>query len=398
MPTLTNPLIRQSFARPFVAMALIIGLAGCSAEVEQEPGIVLAAIYNLNGTQSHLDGPSSFGVRLAVDEANAAGGVNGLPVNLVVADGTTDEEVVFQRAESLFNHFPQVSAVIGLSDTDMVGAGAPIVADHGVMFVTSGATSPRLPTKAPGFLYLACFGDNIQAAAGAEFAWNTLSARKVAVLFNEDMSYTQLLHQYFGARFSELGGEVVNIQPYNETTLHNAVNRLANGELGDADLIYLAAGPGEVVQALAQLRRSGIDTPVLGGDGLDIGGSWQQLPVSDVYFTTHAYLGDDNPDPQVVAFKAAYAAAYPDHQADAFSALGYDTARLVMQAIENAGSEEPMAVRDALGQIKNFEGITGTISYGPSQYVPTKSVSIIAINKGVQSLAQELMPQSVPAP
>ena len=143
MPTMTTPLIRRPFNRLAIAMTLLIGLAACSADVEQEPGIVLAAIYNLNGTQAHLDGPSSFGVRLAVDEANTAGGVNGLPVNLVVADGTTDTEVVFQRAESLFNHYPQVSAVIGLSDTDMVGAGAPIVAEHGVMFVTSGATSPR---------------------------------------------------------------------------------------------------------------------------------------------------------------------------------------------------------------------------------------------------------------
>ncbi|TDI62348.1 MAG: amino acid ABC transporter substrate-binding protein [Alphaproteobacteria bacterium] len=385
-----------------ICVSLTLMLASCGQETEQEPGIVLAAIYNTTGAQSNLDGPSSQGLRLAIDQANAAGGVLGMPVNLVMADGTSDPSVILQRAESLFNHYPQTSVMVGLSDTDMVMAAAPTAAQHGLAFITSGATSPKLPREVPGHLFLACFGDNVQAAAGAEFAINTLGTKKAIVLFNETMSYTQMLHQYFGTRFTELGGEVTKIQPYNADTIPTVIARLAQelaqGGVGDAGLIYLAAGPDEVVQMLALLRRAGINTPVLGGDGLDIGESWAQLPVSDVYFTTHAYLGDDTTDPDMQAFIAAYEAAYPGHKADAFSALGFDTANLVMQAIADAGSPEPEAVRTALANIQNFKGLTGTMSFGEGNYIPRKSVSIIAITGGVQSLAAEIMPESVPAP
>ena len=89
--------------------------------------------------------------------------------------------------------------------------------------------------------------------------------------------------------------------------------------------------------------------PILGGDGLDIGAAWQQAAQADkIYFTTHAYLGADNPDPRVQAFRAAFTKAYPGQQPDAFSALGYDTARLLMAAIKAAGSTNPQAVRQAL--------------------------------------------------
>jgi branched-chain amino acid transport system substrate-binding protein len=382
------------------ALTLALVAASCSQEPELEPGITVAAIYNLNGDQANLGGPSSFGMRLAIDETNNAGGVLDMPVNLVLADGTSDPEVVFQRAESLFKYYPTVTAVMGLSDTDMVKAAAPITAEHGVMFVTSGATSPKLPHEVPDYMYLAAFGDNVQAAAGAEFAYGTLNARKAVVLYREDMTYSQLLHQYFGTRFSELGGEVVKLVPYNEATLATAITRLAD-EIGTedigAELVYLAAGPQEIIKAITLLRRSGINQPILGGDSLDIGQRWAQLPASDVYFTTHAWLGDDA-SPQMQAFIAAYKAAYPDHTPDAFSALGYDTARLVMLAITDAGTAEPDAVRAAFGQIMNFQGITGTISYGPDVFVPRKTVTIIRITGGAQTLATELMPTSVPAP
>jgi len=394
---ITKPL--KVFAKT-TAFVLTLALASCSQEPEMEPGVVVAAIYNLNGDQANLDGPSSFGMRLAIDEANAEGGVIGMPVNLVQADGMTDAEVVFQRAESLFKHFPTVTAVIGLSDTDMVNAAAPVTAENGVMFVTSGATSPKLPHDVPDYLYLAAFGDNVQAAAGAEFAHGTLNARKVVVLYNDSMAYTQLLHQYFGTRFTELGGDVIKLVPYNDATLPTAVAQLA-AELGaqelDADLLYLAAGPQDVIKALALIRRSGIAQPIMGGDGLDIGDRWAQLPASDVYFTTHAWLGDDA-SPAMQAFITAYTAAYPDHTPDAFSALGYDTAQLVMQAVADAGTAEPGPVRAAFGNITNFEGLTGTISYGPDVFIPRKTVTIINVTAGQQSLATQFMPTSVPAP
>ena len=351
-------------------------------------------MYNLTGGQEDLDIPSSRGARLAVDEANKRGGVLGRPVKLILRDGETKPKVIARETAALFKQEPAVAGVIGFSDTDMVLAAAPVAAKHRRVFVTSGATSPRLPRAVPRYLFLACFGDNVQAAAGAEWAFKTLKARNVVVLYKQTSTYAKLLHGYFQTRFKQLGGKVLTVRPYTLATLKDAVKGLPK-----ADLVYFAAQPDDVVVGVAALRGAGVMAPILGGDGLDIGAAWQQAAQADkVYFTTHAYLGAGNPDPRVQAFRAAFAKAYPGKAPDAFSALGYDTARLLMAAIESAGSTKPQAVRQALAAIHDFAGVTGTISYRGGSRIPAKSVSIIAVTKGRQSLAASVLPRKIPAP
>ena len=371
--------------------ALALVCVGASAA---ERPIVIGAMYNLTGGQEDLDVPSLRGARLAVDEANKKGGVLGRQVELVVRDGHTKPKVIARETAKLFKQAPQVAGVFGFSDTDMVLAAAPVAAKHKRVFITSGATSPKLPHEVPRYLFLACFGDNVQAAAGAEWAVKTLKARTAVVLYKKTSTYAKLLHGYFQTRFKQLGGKVLIVRPYTLATIKDAVKALPK-----ADLIYFAAQPDDVVAGVAALRGAGIAVPILGGDGLDIGAAWQQVAhADDIYFTTHAYLGADNPDARVQAFRAAYAKAYPDKDADAFSALGYDTARLLMAAIKSAGGTKPQAVRKALAATHDFGGVTGTISYRGGSRIPAKSVSIIAVMHGRQSLAASVLPTKIPPP
>jgi branched-chain amino acid transport system substrate-binding protein len=139
--------------------------------------------------------------------------------------------------------------------------------------------------------------------------------------------------------------------------------------------------------------------PIVGGDGFDLRDAWHDHPdFRQVYFTTHAYLGADNPDPRVTAFRNAYIAAYPGSVPDAFAALGYDAARLLVAAVAAAGSADPHAVREALAGIRHFEGVTGTIGYRPGSRIPTKSVTILEIENGRQKLVRTLSPTHIPPP
>jgi branched-chain amino acid transport system substrate-binding protein len=247
----------------------------------------------------------------------------------------------------------------------------------------------------PTYLFLACFGDNVQAAAGAEWAYNDLSAQTVSVLYKATDTYTQLLQQYFRERFTQLGGQVISVESY--TGINDIGQSIAN--LQNADLIFLATWPDEGPQAVDLLRQAGFTAPVLGGDSFDSQDLWQQYPnLSDVYFTTHAYLGADNPNPTVKAFREKYFQAYPNSNPDAFAALGYDTARLLMAAIKQADSAKPGEVLKALGEIQQFEGVTGTISYTNGNRIPTKTVTIIGIEQGNFRLVKELLPSEVPPP
>jgi len=379
----------------------LMALAAATLLSSAEPGfadeassVVLGAIYNLTGSQAGLDIPSSRGARLAVDEANRSGGVLGRPVRLVLEDGESRPEVIAAKTAAALADNPSMSALFGLSDTDMVLAAAPVAAEHRRVFLTSGATSPLLPAEVPEYLFLACFGDNVQAAAAAEWAYHDLEARTVAVLLNATTSYTRLLHGYFQTRFAELGGRVVSVESYTPGDIGPAI-----GRLGKADIVFVAAVPEDVVEAVRLLRAAGIEAPIVGGDGFDVKDSWRNHPeFARVFFTTHAYLGADNPDPRVVAFRKAYAEAFPGSDPDAFAALGYDAARLLIAAVTAAGSPDPEKVRKALAGIHRFEGVTGTIGYPPGGRIPTKSVSILEIDNGRRKLVRTLSPTRVPPP
>lgn len=388
--------MRKSSLSFLLALWVIIPMGFFPEALAKKPApVVLGAIYNLFGSQADLDRPSSQGALLAVKEINAKGGLLGSPVLLLLRDGESKTALVAKKTSELLQHHPSLTALMGLSDTDMVLAAAPIAAKNKRLFLTSGATSPKLPAQVPEYLFLACFGDNVQAAAGAQWAYQIIGARTVSVLYNSSKSYTRLLQGYFQESFKQLGGKVLSVKGYQVEAIDPGIEGLKK-----ADLIYLSAeSPEEALKAVSLLRKAGFSVPILGGDGFDSAEVWKSHPeINKVYFTTHAYVGPDNPDPKVVAFRKAYQKTYPGNIPDAFAALGYDTAQLLMAAVAHAQSPDPAKVLQALSLFRKFDGVTGTLSYAPGSRIPTKTVTILGINQGKIKLVKQLMPSKVPPP
>jgi len=386
----------KNMLRSLILIFSLVMLGGIGSITANEPlPVEIGALYNLTGSQAELDIISSKGALLAVDQMNRKGGVLGRPVRLVMADGESKPTVIAKKTGELLEKNPSVSALMGLSDTDMVMASAPVAAQNRRLFLTSGATSPRLPLQVPEYLFLACFGDNVQAAAGAEWAYQHLSVRTAAILFNSSQSYTRLLQGYFQARFRELGGRVVSVERYTPDTMSQSIKRLPKA----VDLIFFSAMPEDAPKGVELLRQMGFSAPILGGDGFDSEDLWQKhRELKNVFFTTHAYLGPDNPDSQVAAFRKAYIRAYPGSTPDAFAALGYDAARLIMAAVTEAGSTDPDDVRRALSGTREFQGVTGTISYPAGSRIPSKSVTILRIERGQRRMVSKFLPARVPSP
>ena len=402
-----------------VATALVTGAAGLLAaggltacghaglgdgSKTPEP-IHIGAIYNLSGAQAPLDIPSLDGARLAVDRINTAGGLLGRRVELLERDGQTDASIVRYDARNLARQ--HVSAMIGLSDTDQVLAAAPVAAEAGIPFVTSGATSPLLPDQVPDWLFLACYGDNEQAAAAAEYAVTEMGARRVAVLYDMDSEYTKLLQHYFVEAFKAYGGTVVFSRAF--TTGDLDVKKLmepaaqAGGGGTQAPLtlhmIFVASEPEDAGPLVRKLRAAGFGQPIMGGDSFD---NQELIATAEdagggVYFTTHAALGLPHSSRSMRRFSARYTAAYGRSPENAFAALGYDTVNLVAKAIRKAKSADPAKVRDALLAMQAFNGVTGPMSYAGDTFVPVKAVTVIAVG-GEAELAAQLTPIYVPEP
>ena len=151
---------------------------------------------------------------------------------------------------------------------------------------------------------------------------------------------------------------------------------------------------------VAALRGAGIAAPILGGDGLDIGAAWQQVPQADkIYFTTHAYLGADNPGPARAGVPRCLRKGLSGQAAGRLRG-----ARLRHRPAADGGDQvrrqhaSRQAVRKALAATHDFAGVTGTISYRGGSRIPAKSVSIIAVTQGRQSLAASVLPEKIPAP
>jgi branched-chain amino acid transport system substrate-binding protein len=373
----------------------VVSVMWSATGVSRDRPVAIGAVYNLHGFQANLDIPSWQGARLAIEQANQDGGVLGRKITLALVDGLSKPKVIARKSAAIMKRFPEIPALMGLSDTDMVLAAAPVAAAEQRLFLTSGATSPRLPGQVPEYLFLACFGDNVQAAAAAESAWHDLGARSAAVLYAADNTYTGLLQGYFRSRFVELGGEIGPVQDYQADQL----NGIAAG-LAGFDLVFLAtASAEESLDIIQRLRGAGITAPIFGGDSYDSEQLWQQQSeIGDVFFTTHAYLGEDNPDPVVQQFRTAYAEAYDGSQPDAFAALGYDAARLLLTAIVAAGSVDRHAVREALSGIREFSGVSGSMSYPAGSRIPLKSVTVLQIRQGGTELFRQFVPEKVPAP
>jgi len=348
-----------------------------------------------------LDVPAANGSKLAVKEINAAGGLLGKQIQFVLYDGKTDSATNGNIATQLTTS-DKVVAIVGNTDSDSALAIGPIAQKAGIPYVTAGATSPQLPNQVGDYLFLEPFGDNVQAAAGAEFAFKTLNGKSAWLLWDKGTEYTTLLAKYFKTRYLELGGKVVLEDTYTQgdTDFSAQITRL-KALSPQPSILYVAALQASDAGAIAkQIRDAGIKLPMIGGDGYDgpelvgVGGSGAE----NVYFSTHSLMDPSSKDAKMKAFIAAYKKEYGRDPESAFAALGYDAVYLLADAVKRAGSFGGKAIRDALAATKGFKGVTGAITYQPGIRVPQKTVTIVAIKNGAYTLGALVVPEKVPAP
>jgi branched-chain amino acid transport system substrate-binding protein len=249
-------------------------------------------------------------------------------------------------------------------------------------------------------MFLACFGDNVQAAAGAEYVLNKLNAKTVYLLRDNTTEYTTLLAKYFTEAYEHGGGKIVLADDYKhgDTSFTAQITKL-KALPTKPDVLYVSAQPDDIGIVVKQIRQAGITQPIVGGDGYDtplllsVGGK----AANNVFFSTHAFMSEDS-TPGIVKFYQAYKAAYNTPPENTFAALGYDTLGLIADAITRAGSTDPAKIRDALAATQGFKGITGSISFSPDSRVPTKTVSIIGVKDDKLFLAGEVTPNWVAKP
>jgi branched-chain amino acid transport system substrate-binding protein len=228
-----------------------------------------------------------------------------------------------------------------------------------------------------------------------------MDAKSAYLLIDKGMEYTLLLGKYFKERFTELGGSIALEDNY-QTGDKDFSAQIAKLKKMTTmpDILFISSGPDDVGTIVKQFRDVGIDNPIFGGDGYDtplliqIAGSGAE----NVYFTTHSLMELEGGTDAVKKFISAYQAEYKTPPENAFAGLGYDTLKLIVDAIKRAGSTDSTAIREALQATKDLEGVTGSITFQPGSRIPQKGVSIIQVKGGKFTLMSEWVPEKVPAP
>lgn len=358
--------------------------------------IVVGVLMNLTGPWAGVDVPAWDGIQLAADQINAQGGLLGRPIKTPCVDTKADEGETVAATHRMIE-VEKAVAIIGYCDTHWVLTSAPIAKEAGLPYITPGATLPLIPERTGAFL--ACFGDNVQAAAMAERAYTDRGLKKAVMWIDDACDYCVAVTTYFKDAFEHVGGEVVYSDHFvtSDTDFSAQAARLKSREK-EVDCAYIGAIPDNCGVISKQIREGGTKIPILGEDGFDtdllvkVGGEYAE----GVEYTTHVSL--ESPDPKVQKFIADYKAKFGRGPANAFDPLGYDSLMLIAEAIKNTGSADPAAITSGLEAIRNFPGVTGSISFAPGQRVPTKAVSIIEVKDGKFVTVKTVTPTYIPPP
>jgi branched-chain amino acid transport system substrate-binding protein len=354
-------------------------------------GIFLGHVTSLTGEQATFGDSTDKGVNLAVAEVNAAGGINGKLITVKTYDDQGKPEEAALAATRLIVQ-DKVHVLLGEVASSRSLAIAPIADAKGIPQITSASTNPRVTKdgdKTRPYVFRVCFIDPFQGTVMAKFAHGTLHAKKVAILRDVGNDYSVGLADFFAAKFKELGGTIVSDQSYKAGD-QDFKAQLTSIKTKAPELIYVPGYYTDVALVGRQARELGIKVPLAGGDGWDSAKLFEiaEGALDGSYFSNH--YTHENPAPVIQDFVRKYKETY-GATPDALAALGYDAARVALDAIRRSKDLSGASIREAIEATKGFTAVTGTITLD-ADHNPVKSAVVLGIEKNAAKYVTTVEP------
>jgi branched-chain amino acid transport system substrate-binding protein len=353
--------------------------------------IVVGQVATLTGDQATFGTSTDNGVKLAIEEANAAGGVRGRKLSLKSYDAAGKPEEAATAATRLATE-DKVALIIGELASSRSLAIAPIADTNKVPMISPASTSPKVTKdgdKTRPFVFRVCFIDPMQGTVMAKFVRDNLKLTNVAILRDVGSDYSVGLADYFARTFTGQGGQIVADVSFKAGD-QDFKAQLTAIRAKNPELLYVPAYYTDVALIGRQVRELGMKMPLAGGDGWDSSKLYEiaQGALDGSYFSNH--YTHENPAPVVQEFVQRYKAAYGGTP-DAFAALGYDATRVAVDALKRAPDLGGPAVAAALAETKGFPGVTGTITLD-ADHNPIKSAVILGIQNNAAKYVATVEP------
>lgn len=377
--------MRKSLSVLLAVVMIVTLLAGCGSTATNENEIKIGINYELSGDVATYGESSVQGIELAIEQINAAGGINGKKIVPVKYDNKSEPSEGTTLATKLMTK-DKVVTVLGPATSGSFKATIPVAIKNKVPVISGSATADDVTVDNTGvkeYAFRICFNDSYQGTAMANFALQNLSKKKAVVIMDSSSDYGKGLAENFIKTFEAAGGKIVAKEAYvaKDTDFNAIITKIKNQ---DFDVIFIPGYYNEAGLIIKQARAQGITAPILGADGFDspvlleLAGA---AALNDIYFSNH-YSSLDK-DPLVVKFIEDFKAKY-NKEPDAFNALGYDLAKFAADGISRAEKIDGVSIKEALEGTTNFSGVTGSFSVDEN-HNPVKAIVVIGLKDGVQS-------------
>jgi branched-chain amino acid transport system substrate-binding protein len=223
----------------------------------------------------------------------------------------------------------------------------------------------------------------------ANFAKNTLKAKRVAIFTDVKSDYSKGLAKFFKETHTRNGGSIASEFDFNggDTDFKGQLTAIKGS---NPEAVFVPGYYTDVALICIQAKQLGLNVPFFGGDG------WESEKLMEIgrdavegqHFSTHYHPDIGSPKSRlfVEAYKKAYGSA-----PDAMAALGYDSAMILADAMKRANSAEPARIRDALAATKDFDAVTGRITIDANRDA-SKSAVILRVEGGKLKYLETIAP------
>ena len=362
------------FMKLFIYLSLFLFV---QTHFAQNDKIKLGVFGDYTGQTSSFGISTFSGIKMAVEEINAKGGINGKKLDIVILNDEGKPENTLSVVTKLIED-ENVDFLIGSPTSTNSLIAAALAQKAKIPMITPTATNPKV-TEVGNYIFRACFVDSVQGEVMAKFAFETLKLRKIALIVDLSSDYSKGLTDSFTTAFKKLGGKIVSRQFYNQNEedygqLISAVKKT------NPDAIYLSGYYNQVSEIAQEARSQKMKATLLGGDGWDSPTLFEigKKALDNSYITNH--FATSEPSDIVQNFVSVYKKLY-NLEPDAFAALGYDSVNLLADALKRANSLDKTKVRDTLAETKNFIGVTGKFSFDENRNAK-KPVYMLKIGNG----------------
>lgn len=379
---------RKSVVSMGIFLSLLLMLSGCGSQTgsggqtgtqkTKEP-IKIGFLGAKTGNTAIYGLGNLKGIKLAIDELNQNGGILGRQVQLIEDDDAGSKE----QAINITNKFitqDKVNAIIGDPLTGLTRVAGQIANSKNTVIMSAGSTGPGVVEIGP-YVFRDTLLDSVAAPATMKYIIQEKGWKKIAMIISKNNDYSVGVSAIFKQAIQADGGNVVDTEYIQDgdTDFSAQVTKI---KAANPDVIVFGGYYTEAALIMKKVREVGMESiAMVGGDGLQsddlikIGGS----AVNGTIF--FAGFSPEQPTPTTQKFMDAFKAKY-NEMPDLFAANGYDAMMIIAKAMKEANSADPVKFKDTLAQTKNYEGVSGTITFQPNHEVIKSPVYLIQVKDG----------------